>query len=176
MSVLTDNVGAIAGVVGAIASICCAIAAYLAHKHSNTDKAINLRLELKKGLSDAHALVVSLRTLLTNANESRLRVMSATGQNGGALIIWGQALAADRAEVERLAGQLHSEQHDWSASNHKQLVSEAASIHAKKRDLGVIEEKYKAALAEDDERRKEIRQNMNDKVNQQLAAQRRDAP
>lgn len=171
---MSDYIGTITGIIGACTGIYGAVMGHRAYQHSKSVKALDLRLALRKDLSDAHALVASLRTLLDYANKSRKAVMSATGMlRSGSEIIWDRELAADRAEMERLSALLHSEQHDWSTSNNEQLETELVNIHAKKRDLTVIEAKYKAAIAEDDARRAEIRQNMNDRVNQQLAAQPR---
>jgi hypothetical protein len=159
MSTLTDNVGAIAGAIGAVAGIYGAIMGYLANKHANSIKALDLRLELRTRLSDAHALVVSLKALLDSANTSRMAVLSAVGlYNSGVKMAWDQAIYDDRLEIDRLAGTLRSEQHDFSKSTNEQLETELVAIHGKKRDLEVIEARYRAALTDDDTRRQEIRQ------------------
>lgn len=90
--------------VGMATGLFGAVMGYVGYRRSDQIKALDLRLELRKGLASAHESLVTLRDLLDSAATSRMTTLAARGLGrSGASVAWEQALTADRAEIDRLA-------------------------------------------------------------------------
>lgn len=163
---MSDYVGTITGVIGAITGTAGAIMGCRAYRRTNKIKALDLRLELRRELSDAHALVRSIGTLLDEADRSRQAMMAAVGLGGsGAMTVWGQALIENRKRIKQILTVLRPEKHDFKDYSAEQLESELVSLHGSKRDLEALDAKYRAAMAEDDARRCDRRKEFIDRAN-----------
>ncbi|WP_334070665.1 hypothetical protein [Burkholderia ambifaria] len=138
-----------------------AVMGYVGYRRSNQIKALDLRLELRKGLASAHESLSTLRELLDAAAPSRMATLAARGLGrSGASVAWEQALNADRAEVDRLAASLRDEATDFRDYSAEKLESEIVSVHKSAAGLASLITKYRNELAADDDARRMIAQNM----------------
>ncbi|WP_028214500.1 hypothetical protein [Paraburkholderia mimosarum] len=145
------------GYVGMATGIFGAVTGFLGYRRANQIKSLDLRLELRKVLSDAHDSLSSLPTLIEEANGSRHAVLAAKGLGGsGNKIVWDEAVAADRAQIDRIAPSLPSEGADFSTLSSEHLEAEIVAAHKIKTSLSGMVAKYRAALAADSEDRKQI--------------------
>ncbi len=162
MSNVTDYIGAATGL------IALAISGYTTFRMHKI-KSLDLRLELRTTVADVHLALATARGLLTLGDQSRQRVLAARGLGGsGAMVAWRQAVEGDQAELDRLAAAARSENADFTALSQEQLESEVVAARKARARLVELIEKYRAAYAEDDEMRREIRQDARDEVNRQL--------
>ncbi|MCO2636803.1 hypothetical protein FA314_32500 [Pseudomonas aeruginosa] len=162
MSNVTDYIGAATGVVGMVAGIYSLI-------RTHKIKSLDLRLELRTIVADVHVALATARGLLTLGDRSRQRVLAARGLGGsGAMVAWRQAVEGDQAELDRLAAAARSEDANFTALSHERLEAEVVAARKARARLAELIEKYRAAYAEDDEMRREIRQDARDAVNPQI--------
>lgn len=152
MTDLASYVGMVTGIIGAVMGV-------IAYLRSNQIKKLDLRLELRKGLGDAHEALRILRAVIESAANSRPRVlaMRGLGRSGNA-VAWDRAIEVDRAEVERLAALLRSESADFTALSGEQLESEIVAAHKLKASMYTLIEQYRGELAADDEARRQRHQ------------------
>ncbi len=68
-------IGAVTGIIGAIAGIAGFVLGYISYRRSQQIKALDLRLELRKQVSDLRAMVEELPDLLPRSWESRIAVL-----------------------------------------------------------------------------------------------------
>ncbi|KVR68554.1 hypothetical protein WK24_12975 [Burkholderia vietnamiensis] len=162
MPSVTDYIGAVTGVVGMVAGIYSLV-------RTHKIKSLDLRLELRTTVADAHLALAIARGLLTLGDRSRQRVLAARGlRDSGAMVAWRQSVEGDKVELDRLAAAARSEDADFTALPQEQLESEVVAARKARARLAELIEKYRAAYAEDDEMRREIRQDARDQVNRQL--------
>lgn len=69
-----NYVGVITGVIGAITGISGAIMGFVSYRRSGHMKALDLRIELRKSISDLHDSAQSLPSLLDLAQKSRIAI------------------------------------------------------------------------------------------------------
>lgn len=159
MPSVTDYIGAATG------AIALAISVYTAVR-THKIKSLDLRLELRTTVADVHLALATARGLLTLGDQSRQRVLAARGQAGsGAMTGWRQLVEQDQAELDKLAAAARSEDADFTALSQEQLESEVVAARKARARLAELVEKYRAAYADDDETRREIRQDARDAVN-----------
>ncbi|MEM5405855.1 hypothetical protein [Paraburkholderia unamae] len=144
MRIVTDNIGAITGIIGAITG-------GFALWKSYQVKSLDLRLELRKALGEAHHALRSLPELLDYADRSRRAV------NAGATLAWELALVADRTAIGNIAAEVRDEDADFAAMSDKQLEVAIVATHNQFLRLEAFVTKYREAVAADDDRRREIR-------------------
>ncbi len=84
------------------------------------------------------------------------------------MVAWRQAVEGDQAELDRLAAAARSEDANFTALSHERLEAEVVAARKARARLAELIEKYRAAYAEDDEMRREIRQDARDAVNPQI--------
>ncbi|KGX51346.1 kinetochore Spc7 family protein [Burkholderia pseudomallei] len=162
MPSVTDYIGAVTGAVGMVAGIYSLV-------RTHKIKSLDLRLELRTTVADVHLALATARGLLALGDQSRQRVLAARGQVGsGAMTGWRQSVEQDQAELDKLAAAARSEDADFTALSQEQLESEVVAARKARARLAELIEKYRAAYADDDQRRREIRQDARDDVNRQL--------
>lgn len=155
----TGYVGVVTGVVGMVTGC-------LAYWRSNRIKALDLRLELRKGLGDAHHALSTLRERLDFADRSRRAVLAATGLlRSGNIVVWERAVAADREQANTLGSSIRSETADFTALSTEQLESEIVAAHKIRTRLDALITKYRGEISADDESRRRIAQEAADRVN-----------
>lgn len=77
---MTDYIGAITGVVGAVAGIYSLV-------RTHKIKSLDLRLELRTTLADVHLALTTARGLVTLGDRSRQRVLAARGLGGSGAMV-----------------------------------------------------------------------------------------
>ena len=153
----TDYVGAVAGVVGMVTGISGAVMGYIGYRRTNQIKALDLRLSLRKDLSEARDAITTIRELMSSAEGSRRATLAARGlYKSGAMVVWEQALEADRTEVTKIAAAILSEGTDFAALSEAQLETELVAAHKIKMNLSGLVAKYRGELAADDDTRRQI--------------------
>ncbi|MFD1027679.1 hypothetical protein ACFQ3P_32690 [Paraburkholderia sabiae] len=151
---------------GTAAGIFGAVMGFLGYKRSSQIKSLDLRLELRKAVSDSHTTLATLRGTMDLAARSRPAVLAAQGlYNSGNRVVWEQALNTDKAEVDRLAASIRGEDADYSALSSEALESEIVASHKVNTVLNALIDKYRGELATDDEARRQIAQFHHDRVN-----------
>ena len=147
--------------VGAITGIAGSLMGYFNYRRSSQHKVLDLRLDLRKKEADVQLALASLPGLLDRANESRLRVMAATGRNqSGAMAIWESEVAADRVVANELKAALPTEPKDYSPLNQAELEGRLVEIHSLEVRTRQLSEKFRSALAADDRERDQLREDM----------------
>ncbi|CAN7766076.1 hypothetical protein LJR034_007420 [Caballeronia sp. LjRoot34] len=147
------------GYVGMATGIFGAVMGFIGYRRSNQIKALDLRLELRKALGDAHNSLSTLRALVNAAAGSRRAVLAAKGLGGsGAMAAWHQMTDADLAEIDKIAASIRSEGADFSALSAEPLESEIVAAHKIKNSLSTLIDKYHGELAADDAAREQIAQ------------------
>lgn len=132
-------VGMASGIFGAVTGIFGAVMGFLGYRQSNRNKMQDLRLELRKGLGEAHEALSTLRALIEAAANSRPRVLAMRGPGGsGNMIAWEQSVGTDRAEVDRLAALLRDEAADFTTLSAEQLEPEIVSTDKLKAGLSTL--------------------------------------
>jgi hypothetical protein len=153
-------VGMISGIIGAATGVAGAIMGFIAYRRSNSIKALDLRLELRRTMNEIEQKTAGADKLLHRANQSRQRVMAATGlNNSGAMQLWNEGFQEDQ---EKLAGLLEAPPKAESCDGltPEDLESRLVAAHKFQIDLNEILDKYEVCLDADDESRKEIRADM----------------
>lgn len=116
-----------------------------------------LRLALRTSEVDARQLATNLRALMQRADESRQRVMAATGQfRSGSMELWTSQLGEDTRNLGALVSCLpeHDQRYDeLSLLELEERTVETHSIHANIRQLI---SKYQSAQDSDDITRQQI--------------------
>lgn len=142
-----------------VTGISGAVMGYIGYRRSNQIKALDMRLDLRKALSDSHESLTTLRALMESAVGSRRAVLAAKGlYRSGNMVAWEQALETDRAEVEKIAASIRNEDANFAALSVEQLESETVAAHRVKASLSALVEKYRGEIAADDDARRQIGQ------------------
>src|SRR3972149_7954160 len=147
-------VGMVTGVIGAITGIAGAILGYIGYRRSNKLKSLDLRLELRKSISDAHTDLTQLRKLIDEANKSREAVMAARGMfRSGAMEKWKKEVEIDRGKIGELFRKAPKAGTTYDTLNAEELESELVAIHSLRGEINCFLEKYSNAISSDDEQR-----------------------
>ncbi len=154
----TGYVGMVSGTIGAITGIAGAIMGYIGYRRSNKLKSLDLRLELRKAISDAHADLTKLRKLIEDANISRKAVMAARGMfRSGAMAKWENEVELDRAKIGELTRNAPKIEATYDTLQAEELESELVSIHSLRGEINSFLAKYSNAISSDDEQRRQLR-------------------
>jgi hypothetical protein len=155
----TGYVGMVTGLIGAVTGIAGAIMGYISYRKSNRFKALELRLELRKAVSDVHADLPQLKELIDKANKSRQAVAAARGMHGsGAMEVWKNSIKADKVEMGGLFKRAPKVESTYDTLEIKELESELIAVHKLQGEIRGLRDKYLEAIRSDDENRKQIRE------------------
>ena len=150
--------GAISGVVGAITGIAGAVMGFIGYRYSKELKSLDLRLELRKTVSDLVAEVQELPDFLDHINRSHNAVAAATGLRGsGALQKWTTTWEADVVAVKALQQELPDPSVDHADKTPPQLEAMLVTAHTLRARGSRIREKYASELEGDERARDHLR-------------------
>jgi hypothetical protein len=154
-------IGTLTGIVGAITGLVGLVLGWTNYRHLQQIKALDLRLELRKQVSDVRADVEALPTLLEQARASRSAVRAAMGrgQQSGDNLIWKDELENDLMTVQTLAHELPDAKETYLRSKHQELENMLVVVHTLATKAVKIHIKYETALASDARDRDYIRAN-----------------
>jgi uncharacterized protein YsxB (DUF464 family) len=154
---LESYVGMVTGIIGAITGITGAILGYIGYRKTNEIKSIDLRLELRKGISEVEVLLSKTEELLPYANKSRQRVSAALGSfQSGAMVKWSQDYESDLALLRELSNKKPIISNPESLSQNS-LEQEIINFHGLQLQLKELNEKYTAHLQSDEKDRDRLR-------------------
>ena len=158
--------GAVTGAIGAISGIAGAILGFKGYRRANAVKALDLRLELRRAVSDARSGVEALPRLMGQADLSRRAVLNARGMSrSGVMTAWEQSYAADQQRVGSLNAELPGDGEDHAAMNdHAQLESSLVHIHSLTRSIDELKKKYENELAKDEATRNALRADVRNRL------------
>ena len=92
----TSYVGMATGIAGAIMG-------YLGYRKANSLKSLDMRLELRKAVTDLTTSYTELNGLIDSANQSRINMAAATGRfRSGMMQLWNSELETDKAAIVQL--------------------------------------------------------------------------
>lgn len=155
----TSYVGMATGIIGALTGIAGAVMGTLGYRKSNEIKSLDLRLELRKALSDLHMGLSKLEELLPLENQSRQRVAAATGKIGsGAMVIWDRQYEEDQLRLSNLAKEAPGSDIAYDDLKPKELEETLVDMHKLQSQVNHLVDKYNSAFKSDDEERKQIRE------------------
>ena len=145
--------GAVTGAIGAISGLVGSFLGYKGYRRAQDVKALDLRLEFRKAVTDARAIVDDLPDLVSDAERSRDYRLIATGHQGGeATTAWIKTKEADREVLSSLQIELERlVKSDATTNNHAKLESRLVSIHALTTTATQLTTKCKKRI-EDDEK------------------------
>lgn len=159
---LSDAIGVVTGCIGAITGVAAVVISIVSYRKTNQIKALDLRLELRKGISDLHHSLHLLGPTLAEANSSRLAVLSATGLGrSGNRERWIRDHADFVLEYESLRASVPPEAADHNELQPSDLEQALVDLHALKVRAHALSEKCRASIAADDEQRRLIREAAN---------------
>jgi hypothetical protein len=151
-------IGAVTGIVGAITGAVGLLLGWTNYRRLEQIKALDLRLELRKQVSDVRALVEELPDLLERSLVSRSAVLAAMGASrSSASEIWRAGFESDLKVAHTLAAELPAADETHQHSKPENLESKLVEIHALAAKAAGLRDKYVAALASDEKEREHIR-------------------
>lgn len=150
----TSYVGMITGVAGMVL-------AYISYRKSSKVKVLDLRVELRKAITEATAQVLSLTTMLDEAKVSKENIMAAIGKYGsGGTRNWLQEHELDVEKIQTLSRNLPSVENDHRNKSERELENLLIEVHRIHTDLEHLQNKYTESMADDKARSKERRNDM----------------
>jgi uncharacterized protein YsxB (DUF464 family) len=155
--ILVSYVGMVTGIIGSITGIAGGILGYIGYRKSNEIKSLDLRIELRKGISEFEVLFLKTEELLPYANKSRRAVAAALGAfQSGAMVKWNQDYENDLAVLKNL-----SENKPIISNPEKlsqiSLEQEIINFHGLQLQLKELNEKYTAHLQADEKERDRLK-------------------
>ena len=132
---------------------------FVAYRRSNTLKALDLRIELKKSVNSAYIDHERAVELVENADKSRKAIASAMGMfHSGRMKLWSDNLAKDKRAIEKSVSELPCPNEDYKSLTAMQLETKIVEIHRLQTKVTLLVEKYTKEIANDDEGRKFLRE------------------
>ncbi len=152
-------IGMTTGIIGSITGIAGAIMGYISYRRSNSLKSLDLRLELKKAVSDVQADLSQINKLIEQAERSKISVAAAMGMSGSSsLQKWNQDVETDKKTLIQLVKSAPSINKNYDDFMPYELESELVEVHRLQVQVDELKNKYEAAIRADDETRKQIRE------------------
>jgi chromosome segregation ATPase len=152
-------IGTVTGIVGAISGHVGLVLGCANYRRLQQIKALDLRLELRKQVSDVRADIEALPALLDRARASRSAVRAAMGrgQQSGDNMIWKAELENDLKTMQALACELPDAKEMYQRSKPQKLENKLVEVHGLAAKAAQLRNKYETALAYDDKDRDHIR-------------------
>jgi len=152
----TSYVGMATGVAGFVL-------AFISLKKTSSLKSLDLRLELGKTVNKIENGLSQATKLIDDANNSRVAVASAMGRGrSGMMVRWGEQIETDKNTINQLSNDLLGFK-DYTKLNQNKLESNLLGIHKIEIQLIEIKDKYNKSIADDDNNRNHIREDMRSK-------------
>lgn len=124
-------IGAVTGIVGAITGLAGLVLGWINYRRFQQIKALDLRLELRKQVSDVRAVVEALPDVLERSRASHIAVLAAMGvSRSGASESWKAAWESDLKAAQGLACEVPDADETYQRSKHQNLETKLVEIHA----------------------------------------------
>jgi hypothetical protein len=154
---LLGYTGAITGVIGAITGIAGSVLGCIAYRRSDQLKALDLRLELRKGATSLVADANELLPLLNQAKRSKQAVASATGMyKSGATEKWVSDCDEDISKVTALIQALPNPEDQHLTLSPAALETKLVEVHSLQETVSRFRKRYEDSIAVDDKDRAQI--------------------
>ena len=146
------------GIIGTITGIAGAIMGFIGYQKANSLKSLDLRLEIRRAVSDARSLIGELPGMIESANGSRQAVAAGFGlSTSGWMEQWANDIQADRNRLQELSNGAPAANETFLTLSHAGLEAELVSVHKLQTELNQLRSKYEQAVQADDEARRQIR-------------------
>ncbi len=144
-----DYFGAASGVAGLIFGVAGACLGYLGYRRSTDMKTIDLRLELRRSVVAARALLNEIPATVDKAMASRSSQQAAIGAfRSDAHKLWTNMANADRARLFALRENLPADEEEFDALSPRALECKIIEIEKMVREARFIRGKYLTELVE----------------------------
>ena len=151
-------IGAVTGIIGAITGSAALVLAWISYRRSQQIKALDLRLELRKQVSDVRTVVEALPDLLERSRASRMAVLAAIGVlKSDAFEIWEADLESDLKTAQALTWEVPDADETYQRSKHQDLETKLVEVHTLAGNAARLRDKYLTELAYDDKQRDHIK-------------------
>lgn len=145
---------------GAFVGLIGAVTGPLSLWRTSRNKSLDLRLDLRRSINVLQHDLKSTRELVNFAARSRTHVAAARQMSGsGAMELWSKEVESDLAAISNLSNVAPKADGNYTAMNQRELESALVEVHKSQVEINSIKQKYAAALQEDDEARRYIRDN-----------------
>jgi hypothetical protein len=152
-----ELLGHVVIVLGAVSGCLGTVLVWRDHRRTGKMKALDLRLELRKGDAEIKSLVLGLPGLLDRAKQSRERIYAASGRaESGAMQLCRDELRKDGERQQRLAQALPAADPDYRGYSPEALEQELVRRHAALGEAKEIASKYERWLADDNQDRAQV--------------------
>ena len=132
----TSITGIVTGAIGSATGIAGAILGYLGYKKSKQIKALDLRIESKRAVTDTIVDFEKLREQMKKGNESRKAVAAAMGFfSSSAMNQWKEEFASDQKAVRVLTKELPYENSNYDDLDEKGLENKLIESHRIQRKI-----------------------------------------
>ena len=159
-------IGAVTGIVGAITGLAGLLLGWTNYRRLQQIKALDLRLELRKQVSDVRAVVEALPDLMERSRASRNAVLAALGlAQSGASETWKATWESDRKAAQALAREVPDANETYHCLKHQDLETKLVEVHALATKAEGPRDKYRTALESDDKEREHIRADVRARFN-----------
>jgi hypothetical protein len=159
-------IGAVTGIIGAITGSAALLLAWISYRRSQQIKALDLRLELRKQVSDVRTVVAALPDLLERSRASRIGVLAAIGVlKSGAFEIWEAGLESDLKTAQALTWEVPDADETYQRSKYQDLETKLVEVHTLAGNAARLRDKYQTELAYDDKQRDHIKADVRIRLN-----------
>lgn len=139
--------GAITGIIGAVTGIAGSTLGYIAYRRSDKLKALDLRLELRKGLTTLVSDANELLPLLEHAKNSKVAIAAATGMyKSGSTEKWVSDYEADKIIAIELIDKLPKLEGKYEDFSPSTLETKLVEVHAHQSAITRLQKKYGGLL------------------------------
>ena len=150
-------VGIITGVVGAATGIAGAVMGYISLRRSTKLKSLDLRLELRKSISNLSGSIVFIKNFITTAYSLKKDVAAAAGRlSSSNMDYWQKQVDEDRILIEHLLEKFPDTTETLSELNTEELEAKLVEVHSLQNQINYIREKYESSFHMDDDERKRL--------------------
>ena len=162
----TSYVGMVSGLIGAATGIAGGIMAYKSSREVNKIKSLDLRLELRKAVTDITTSYTNLNGLIDSANKSRISMAAATGRfHSGMMELWNNELETDKTTIAQIGETIPTDEEDYKDLNTAELEAKLVDVHRLQGEVTQLADKYHAAMDEDKRQGDHIREDMRARLN-----------
>lgn len=164
----TGYVGMISGIIGSATGLVGAILGIKGYRKSNQLKSLDLRVVLKKAITDVRADHKALRKKMVEGNKSResvaamLGVLSSSWMNN-----WKNEFEKDQSTVKKISIELPEIDGGYEKLNPNDLEKKLIEVHGIRAEIRSLSNKYDKEMAEDDERRRQHNEDRRAQLNMQ---------
>ena len=155
-----------ASIVGMVTGVLALIITWRNHRKVDSMKSLDLRVECKRVQLKFTTTLKSTSELHNKAKRSRTAVASATGMLGsGKLVAWNNEWSEDALKIASLDKEKLLSDADFASSTLSKLEDTLLRIEGMLAEVEQLNNKYAAAIQDDDKTREELRHSANQRNN-----------